>query len=278
MHWTAFLAYRRFPENARVADDLPCIGCGDNLRSLPARANCAECGRPVGDSLFVLAQPQVVGNCLKSIGATFFGVLILFLPCLSINALWPPIVAMGVLTACAATRTVSVFELRSKGAIQSLPIIGSRLRMLQIVSIAETALSVAAFVLMWLSAQTVGPGGIIEKAALISIILWFVLYLATAIVAGLLGSSIATMLAYFLSRWEFILHRVGAAICALLVASAIALNAGRASTTALVITTVLAAMILAGSMILLALGLIHLGGGAEHEYDTWDDVLETDEP
>lgn len=277
MHWTAFLAYRRFPENARVADDLPCIGCGYNLRSLLARANCSECGRPVGDSLFVLAHPQIVGNCLKSIGGTFFGVLALFLPCLNINAIWPPIVAMGALTVCASIRAATVWELRTRGAIQALPIIGTRLRVLLVVSIADFICAAAACVLMWISIRTPGPGGIIETAANVMVLVWFATYLLTAFVAGLLGSAIAVMLAYFLSRWEIILHRASLLASVLGIGIVVTCEIAQASSTVLIIWTVITALVLAGSMVLLALGLIHLGSGAEHESDTWEDVLDTDE-
>lgn len=34
----------------RIADDRECAGCGYNLRGLPMRGRCPECGMPIGDS------------------------------------------------------------------------------------------------------------------------------------------------------------------------------------------------------------------------------------
>mgnify|MGYP005843800295 CR=1 FL=1 len=44
---------RRRPDPGPIADDLECIGCGYNLRTLPGSGRCPECGRPVAWSLEV---------------------------------------------------------------------------------------------------------------------------------------------------------------------------------------------------------------------------------
>lgn len=46
----------------RLRQDLPCVGCGYNLRTLPHSGICPECGRPVSDSTRkgVLVAPREV--------------------------------------------------------------------------------------------------------------------------------------------------------------------------------------------------------------------------
>lgn len=46
----------------RLATDVPCIGCGYNLRSLPADGLCPECGRPVPPSLELFARRLSFGD------------------------------------------------------------------------------------------------------------------------------------------------------------------------------------------------------------------------
>ena len=93
MHWTAFLAYRRFPANARVADDMACIGCGYNLRGLNVWMRCPECGSEVGNSVFLLARAEIVQRNLHTMGYTYFAPLALLLACLA-GAWWPALVAV----------------------------------------------------------------------------------------------------------------------------------------------------------------------------------------
>jgi hypothetical protein len=276
MHWTAFLAYRRFPANARVADDLPCVGCGYNLRSSRAGGVCPECARPVGDSLFVLSQPEIVGRCIKTIGATYFGVLAIAIPCLSLGAAWTGIVGMGVLALTAIIRAVEVMELHMRGEIRALPVIGTRLRMLIGFAIVDVVLTVTSCVMLWYSAK-IGFNPTLDAAINAMLLAWCVVYMVTAIVAGWFGSAVAVMLAYFLSRWEFILHRIGLGITSLCIIIAIAtgFSPGVGSRTHQV-AVLIAAVMLCISMPLLALGLVHLGAGAEHEHEPWDDVLDTD--
>jgi hypothetical protein len=274
MHWTAFLAYRRIPADARVADDLPCIGCGYNLRSALANGQCPECGRPVGDSLYVLARPDVVGGSLKTIACTYLAVFALLLM-LSPGTAWPGIVAMGVLAVAAIVRCLAAMELRYRGAIQALPVIGDRLRMFYWLTVLDAAVSSAATVMLWVAARTGGVGGTIDKITNSLTVAALVTYGITSLAGGWMGSALSIMLNYFLSRWEFILHRIAGAL-ALALGVVIVVTSGLSSLTTTLILVIMCVMLVIGSMLMLALGLLHLGGGAEHEHDTWDDVLDTE--
>ncbi len=58
---------------AYIADDLFCIGCDYNLRSLQADGNCPECGRPVAASTEFLFEPRRgVARAVRSCGAAFW--------------------------------------------------------------------------------------------------------------------------------------------------------------------------------------------------------------
>jgi uncharacterized repeat protein (TIGR04138 family) len=41
-----------------INEDVPCLGCGYNLRGLTLEHRCPECGRPVAESAFVAETPE----------------------------------------------------------------------------------------------------------------------------------------------------------------------------------------------------------------------------
>jgi hypothetical protein len=70
--------WQPFHSNGAVPDDLPCIGCGYNLRKLQATGVCTECGRAVEESVqYHLAGAQL--DHAKLVGGA---ALVAFLPLL----------------------------------------------------------------------------------------------------------------------------------------------------------------------------------------------------
>src|SRR6266850_463492 len=184
MHWTAFLAYRRFPAHARVADDLPCAGCGYNLRSALANGKCPECGKAVGDSLFVLTKPEIVGQSLRTIGNTYLGIFVLLLAFLPIGANWPAIVVFGVLGFLAIIRAIAAGELRYHGGIESLPIVGARLKLFWWLALVDAALTCVTCVLWWISAKSMFT--VVGFTAALTALsnAWLTVHVVSALVAG----------------------------------------------------------------------------------------------
>lgn len=276
MHWTAFLAYRRFPAHARVTDDLPCAGCGYNLRSALANGTCPECGKAVGDSLFVLNQPEIVGRSLRTIGKTHLGFLALLLGCLqSAGADWPVIVALGIMGLLALVRVMALGELRYRGAIETLPIVGARLRFWWWISILEALITWAACITLWIAAKFMFTSPILATVSDGLMIAWLVFLLIETLLAGWFGTSLATMLWYTFARWEFIAQRVG--LAAFLVCfPLLILVASAAKNQVLEFAMLTLCFLTLGlAMIATAAGLNHLGNGAEGETDTWEDLIDT---
>ena len=66
-----------FSPGARVTGDLPCQGCGYNLREAMVSGACPECGRRVGESLVPLSEPDKVAAGLRFIGNSYLGLIAL---------------------------------------------------------------------------------------------------------------------------------------------------------------------------------------------------------
>ena len=153
MHWTALLAKRWYSRRARVATDLYCIGCGYNLYTLPARGNCPECGRPIGDSLFVFPRPDHTSSGLGELAWSYFAwaAAIFALPLTFIIRL-PAVTGMIVFIAL-CLRLMGMLEIRWRSKIERLPVIGGRATMLWWLAVVEAVLFAAMFIVTSFAAR-----------------------------------------------------------------------------------------------------------------------------
>jgi hypothetical protein len=199
MHLWGLLQERSFSPEARVAGDLPCAGCGYNLREAQAAGVCPECGAHVRDSLAPLHEPDKVASALRCIGNSYLGLLALPLVPL----------AMGVASSCAGwagvlvllmtsvTRAFAVAELRFKAATDKLPVIGARIGLLWLAVVVDVVL-VAALLLLLLAAAAANDQARdwATGLALASLVAWLGAASAVAVVAGWMGAALAAMLGH----------------------------------------------------------------------------------
>jgi len=65
----------RAPSEPRISEDLACVGCGHNLRGLPASSPCPECGRPIRDTLegqaVEASNREHAAEAIRSYGKSF---------------------------------------------------------------------------------------------------------------------------------------------------------------------------------------------------------------
>lgn len=278
MHWTALLAYRRFPPNAQVIDDLACIACGYNLRGLRVSGKCPECGQPIGDSLFVLAKPTEVGQCLNGVAKSFLAFYVILLGCVAGATAWGPIVIAGVFAFGSAWRLMTLIELRRRGAISALPVISTRLRAL----IACTVLDLIAC-LSWLAASVAiaklpafqsSTGGLIF---FVTFLFWMCSTLLTAAAAGWLGLAFSAMLGHGWMQLEFKVQLIAIGVSALAVLGLVIVSLrGGASPGILAAFAGFALFIMAVSTLMTIVAVIHLGNAAEQEHETWDEALDSE--
>jgi len=213
MHWTALMAKRYFPAHARVADDLACIGCGYNLRTLMANAKCPECGLEVGNSLFVLAKPRVVADGFRAAGKTYLAMSIMLLPMLGPSGAWPMIVAMAVVSMAAAWRLIAVGQIYLRGALVRLPVIGPRLRVWPVVSVVDLLASLIGLVAIIVVAKNTAfqnPAAFATLSWMLFFWLWITM--VAPIVAAWLGHAMALVLGYNWMIVEFKIHQAVAVI------------------------------------------------------------------
>jgi hypothetical protein len=272
MHWTALLAYRRFPPTARVIDDLHCIKCGYNLRGIRVGDRCPECAAQVGDSLFVLAKPLIVGRGLAGIGRGFFGFLGLLVGCLGLN-LWLPLVGSMIICAGAVWRTLSAAELRYRGAIEHLPIIGPRTRMTWWMCVADLIASFCLLGVTILAANTTNPS--IRAMLPMTFALWTAIATIAAGAAGMLGRAMAEMLGY---GWMVMLFRMQQ----IMVIGCVGLGVLAATSSmwvgsgpiAIQIFSALFMLGLTAMFITTAIVMIQVSNAATQESDTWEEAID----
>lgn len=276
MHWTAFLAYRRFPATARVADDMACIGCGYNLRGLNVWRRCPECGQEVGNSVFLLAQPDIVHRSLSSAGVTYFAPLALLLTCVS-SAWWSALVAGGALGIAAVFRAVALWHMRFRGALARLPVVGNRLNAWWIIALAElfVALAIIAVVLSVSALAPTTAAGAGPVVGWLLVVAWL-LAMLSALAAGRFGYALVDMLGFAWTRIEFRVQNAAAVLGLVLCAALLAVVR--------VVPTPTAQMILLGAIGLITLivttmtgvALLHASTAALHAQESVDDVLDSE--
>jgi hypothetical protein len=274
MHWTAFLAYHRYPAHARVIADLPCAGCNYNLRSMLVNGVCPECGALVRDSLKVLSDPARVSHSLRVIGQTHFAFIFLFMGCIG-TAAWTGIVSFAILSFAAVMRLPAAYDLRYRCRLDALPILGFRLRWLWWLTVADAVFSIALCVAQYGSAQSaMGTSALSVILTLLRI--WIVMYFLCVLAAGWCGLELTRMLDYTWARWELIAQRVLIAVGVLFLIGEFASGGAFISFRGLPVGLLCSVVMIGLGISIGAAGLIHLGNGAASETDTLDEIVDSD--
>jgi hypothetical protein len=187
MHWTDLLSRRRFPSRAIVLEDLPCAGCGYNLRTLPARGHCPECGSAVGDSLFVFARPGELASGLRTLATSFLCTAgVLLMSALFACGLW-------VLPVLTIPRVIAAASLRYSAGIENMPILSRRVRTLWPLALAEVLLAICACVTLVLAID-VNASRLTQQLAMMLILLALLCMMAVMAVSGMLLRTLAQIL------------------------------------------------------------------------------------
>lgn len=274
MHWTAFLAYRRFPANAQVMDDIACIQCGYNVRGLMVAARCPECGSEVGNSIFLLAKPVIAARGLRAAGITYLAPFILLLPFLH-PEYWAVMVASGVILAACVFRVLAVSDLRFRAALARLPVLGTRLHIWWLATFADLIIALMWLIVMLVIAYTPTlqtPAG--NAVMLWTMIAWWLSAIFSASAAGRFGHAIMDMLGFVWTRLEFRVQQIAVvAAAALIPLLLVALRAIASLTIAAVVWGFLA-VLMGFVMLATALPLMHAATAAEESAETFDDALD----
>ncbi len=194
MPFTSYLMQRSFPADSRIAGDVACAGCGYNLRGSLAAGKCPECGRPAGESLWPLTRPDKVAGSVRRIGNSFLGVGAAVAVPVVVTGWCLGWLALGALIITTAVRTVEVAELRFRADTDKLPVVGDRVRLLWLASMAE-----AVILLVWsllLVSSGLGENFLGPLAVLTGVlgVVWLLAAFAVVGLAGWMGSAMAAML------------------------------------------------------------------------------------
>ena len=277
MHWTAFLAYRRFPAYARVMEDCACIQCGYNLRMQMVSSRCPECGYEVGNSVFLLARPSVTARGLRTAGATYLVPLCIVIPML-FSAYWA-IFIVALAGACAAAfRFISVSDLRFNASLARLPVIGPRLTLWWLITIADVVVGGA-----WMTAMIVVSkslylqnSGLGWRLVIWGLIAWWFTTMLSAVAAGRFGFALMDMLNYVWTRIGFRVQQV-AATTVLVAGPFFAIGFLTVTSRAMVIILEIALLLLTGFAILAtAVPLLQAATACEESAEDWDDLIESE--
>ena len=206
MHWTALLAKRWYSRRARVGTDLYCIGCGYNLYTLPARGNCPECGKPIGDSLFVFPRPDRTATGLGELAwasLTWAGAIFT----LPITFMLPiPAVTGMIVFVSLCLRLMGMLEIRWRSSIERIPVIGTRAKLLWWLAVAEGILFAAYFIVTGFAAR----GALWADDVALTLFFAFIGIVAlTQWVAGWLAMSIAALFDQRFVTIELTIHQWG---------------------------------------------------------------------
>ncbi len=278
MHWTAFLAYRRFPAQARVIEDCACVQCGYNLRMQMVAARCPECGYEVGNSVFLLAKPAVASRGLRTAGCTYLALLAVPLVML-FGATWSFFVASLIASSASVFRLIGVSDLRFNAALTRLPVIGSRLLAWWIIVIIELIISCAWLATMLLTSgnRNLWNSGLAPRLILMSVAAWLMVSVIGSLIAGRFGLALMDMLNYVWTRIEFRLQQCFA-IGMLIVTPTVTLTlwfAVQSGWTAAMLS-LLHVVLLCGLLGATSITLLHAATACDESTENWDDLIDSD--
>ncbi len=174
-----------------IQQDLPCLGCGYNLRGNRTKGTCPECGVRVEDTLAVLARPNDVAFAFRTIGRSYVGFYSALLVCLG-GLLLPVMIASG----ASLVRLIGVWRLSFAAGLARIPILRRGLCWLALLTILDPV--PLAVVLFWRFPDVSWR----SESALESewfgaaVCAWLLAILGGAWIAGLIGSKVAAMLEY----------------------------------------------------------------------------------
>jgi hypothetical protein len=275
MHWTALLAKRYFPPGARVIADVPCVGCGYNVRGALASGLCPECARPVGDSLFVLSKPQVVARGLRSVAVGAWFYLAVLAACLLGAFVWLPLVIAMVLCCGSIWRVVGVADIRFRGEIHMIPLVGTRLKLLWTASVIEliatSLLLLSVLAVLYLPAR-LAPA--MNQMFTSASVLWFATTLGSLAATGWFGHALADMLATAWTRFECAVQMGFAALWGLLSVGAFIFDLVLHVRPLAVFCFGVAMLLLCAVIFMTYIVAQHLSNFAEQETDTWEDAVD----
>jgi len=168
MHWTALLEKNKVPATARVRDDLPCGGCGYNLRHAFAAGRCPECARPIIESLVPFDDPHETANTVDGVGTSFFALfpiygvaLLTFLVGSSHGFSLMALVAGGLHLLGACIRAARIHTLIRRRDFRAVHAPNPILRIAVVVAIIDAVLIVPALLSIYLHARAQVMGMIV---------------------------------------------------------------------------------------------------------------------
>jgi hypothetical protein len=275
MHWTAFLAYRRFPAHARIVDDCACIQCGYNLRMQMVAARCPECGYEVGHSVFLLAHPAVTARGLRTAGVTYLAPFMMILPMVT-SAYWAIFIVSLAAATAALFRFIGVSDLRINAAMARLPVVGQRLNAWWAWTMVDLSISSAWMIgLIVVSQSRILQNNGTGTALIVGgSLAWWASMLISAMIAGRFGFALMDMLNYTWTRIEFRVQQI-ACVTMLLLAPFLVL--GMRSASSATFRAVLAGTLVVLTLLLMlatALALRHSATAAEESAESWDDLID----
>lgn len=277
MHWTAFLAYRRFPAHARVMEDCACIQCGYNLRMQMVSARCPECGYEVGNSVFLLAKPSAASRGLRTAAMTYLAPLAIALPAI-FETYWSVFVVALVGTAAALFRFIGTTDLRLNAALARLPIVGPRLTMWLIAATIDLILAAGLLVAMLIVStnRNLRVSGLGYSIVTWCFIGWWFTTILSAWLAGRFGLALMDMLNYVWTRIEFRVQQVAVPIVFALGPVFLVGMKSVATPTMLKIIEIGITVITIGAMVMTALPLLHSATACDESTRDWDELIESE--
>jgi hypothetical protein len=286
MHWTSLFERRFFPPDAMVIDDLACVGCGYNLRGIRVRGRCPECGQDIGDSLFVITQPDETGAAFRQVAGSFLFLLALYGGCfLLFGAGWLLFGGL-ILLGGAGFRLLGARTLRFQCGFGRLPLVGARVRRFWIMCLVDVGFGLltilgAVGAQVMTSTATPNPWVVAGVSAAIA---WQLVTIAVALTALSFGRAVAQMTEY--ERLDREGRRAMWSWLAIPLVVLIAVFAHRLAVAFLgnqpaqVVVSGLALLAVLGSIgiaiLLTWISLMHLAVASERERAPRDDVVDRD--